>query len=241
MRLLWSVNLLEAEALLPRLEALGLGAEVYLDPRGLGDRALLERLARRLPRPLSAHLPFWNLDPIAPDPEVANLSRRRLLEGLEAAARLGAGRAVFHSGLPAKTPLEGALARVEPLLEALRPLVERARALGVALFLENTHEPAPGALVELLEALGLGFCFDPAHARVFSATPDPFSWLALRPGHLHLNGTDGVYDRHWNLDRGEGDLAWLEGLEGVPWVLEVRGDPEPSLRFLADRLLTAGG
>jgi hypothetical protein len=24
-------------------------------------------------------------------------------------------------------------------------------------------------------------------------------------------------------------------------VLEVRGDPEPSLRFLADRLLTAGG
>lgn len=235
MRLLWSI--LEAEALLPRLEALGLGAEVYLDPRGLGDRPLLERLAPRLPRPPSAHLPFWNLDPIAPDPEVAALSRRRLLEGLEAAARLGAERAVFHSGLPPKT----ALARVEPLVEALGPLVGRARALGVALFLENTHEPAPGALGKLLEALDLDFCFDPAHARVFSTTPDPLPWLALRPGHLHLNGTDGLYDRHWNLDQGEGGLDWLEDLEGVPWVLEVRGDPEPSLRFLADRPLTAGG
>lgn len=58
----------------------------------------------------------------------------------------------------------------------------------------------------------LGFCFDAAHARVFSRTPDPGPWLALAPEHLHLNDTDGVYDRHWNLGRG----SWATGRGSVP-------------------------
>ncbi len=75
------------------------------------------------------------------------------------------------------------------------------------------YEPDPEGLREVLGRLpGLGFCFDPAHAWVFSRTGDPQAWLALRPRH-HPNGTDGLYDRHWQLGQGGLGLAWLRDLE----------------------------
>ncbi|WP_374938817.1 sugar phosphate isomerase/epimerase family protein [Thermus thermophilus] len=126
--------------------------------------------------------------------------------------------------------------RALPLAEALGLVVRRARTLGVRLLLENSHEPHPEALRPVLEAHAgeLGFCFDTAHARVFSRTPDPGPWLALAPEHLHLNDTDGVYDRHWNLGRGVlGHGAWLRPYLDRTMVLEVREDPEASLRYLS--------
>ncbi len=231
--------------LLPRLKAWGLGAEVYLDPGVLEERALPE--PQPAPLPLSVHLPFWNLDLLSPDPGVARLSRARLAQGLRWAQALGADRAVLHSGLPPYTPKEAAGERAPLLAQALGPFLEEAEALGVQLFLENTFEPDPESLRGVLERLpGLGFCFDPAHAWVFSRTGNPQAWLALRPRHLHLNGTDGLYDRHWQLGQGGLDLAWLKDLEeeGLVVVLEVRAeDPTPSLRYLEallDRALTLG-
>lgn len=200
-----------AEEVLPRLQALGLGAEVYLDPALLEGEALFQSLRGRLPGKLSVHLPFWNLDLLSPDPEVRGLTLRRLLFGLDRAAELWADRAVFHSGIPHGRTPEEALERAPLFAEALRPVVRRARALGVALFLENTHEPDPASLKVVLEALPeLGFCFDSSHAQVFSRTPLPEPWLALAPDHLHLNDHDGAYDRHWNLGWGIGHHEdWL--------------------------------
>ena len=145
------------------------------------------------------------------------------------------------------------LERALPRAEALGLVVRRARTLGVRLLLENSHEPCPEVLRPVLEAHAgeLGFCFDAAHARVFSRTPDPGPWLALGPEHLHLNDTDGVYDRHWNLGRGVlGHREWLLPFLGRTLVLEVREDPEASLAFLQalagegrtafDRLLMEG-
>mgnify|MGYP003555086549 CR=1 FL=1 len=66
-----------AEEALPRLQALGLGAEVYLDPALLEEDALFQSLRRRLPGRVSVHLPFWNLDLLSPDPEVRGLTLRR--------------------------------------------------------------------------------------------------------------------------------------------------------------------
>ena len=225
-----------AEEALPRLQALGLGAEVYLDPALLEEDALFQSLRRRFSGKLSVHLPFWNLDLLSPDPEVRGLTLRRLLFGLDRAAELGADRAVFHSGIPHGRTLEEALERALPLAEALGLVVRRARTLGVRLLLENSHEPHPEALRPVLEAHAgeLGFCFDAAHARVFSRTPDPGPWLALAPEHLHLNDTDGVYDRHWNLGRGVlGHGAWLRPYLDRTMVMEVREDPEASLRYLS--------
>lgn len=222
---------------LARVEALGVGLEVYLDPAHLEDDALFEDLSQALPQPLSAHLPFWNLDLLSPDPEVRGLSLRRLLFALDRAAELGADRAVFHSGIPHGRTPEEARERGERLVEALGPVARRAEALGVRLLLENTHEPEPAALLPVLRAYPerVGFCFDAAHARVFSQVPEPEVWLKLAPEHLHLNDTDGTYDRHWNLGQGLLDHGrWLAPHLGRPLVLEVREDPLPSLAFLGE-------
>ncbi|GLV48470.1 xylose isomerase [Thermus sp. LT1-2-5] len=238
----------EVEGRLEALRAWGVGLEVYLDPEHLEDDDLFQALGRALaegPSP-SVHLPFWNLDLLSPDPEVRGLSLRRLLFGLERAAELGADRAVFHSGIPHGRTPEEARARGEALRERLGPVVRRAQAVGVRLLLENTHEPGPEALRPLLEAYPetMGFCFDAAHARVFSRVPEPEPWLALNPEHLHLNDTDGVYDRHWNLGTGVLEHGrWLPPYLGRPLVLEVRGDPQPSLDLLRrglDLTLTRG-
>ncbi|MGM8838764.1 MULTISPECIES: sugar phosphate isomerase/epimerase family protein [Thermus] len=230
---------LPVDQVLPKraqVEALGVGLEVYLDPEHLEDDALFHRFAHTLGRAPSVHLPFWNLDLLSPDPEVRTLSLRRLLFGLERAAELGADRAVFHSGIPHGRTPEEARARAEGLVERLGPVVRRAQTLGIRLLLENTHEPHPEALRPVLAAYpeALGYCFDAAHARVFSRTPEPEAWLSLRPEHLHLNDTDGVYDRHWNLGEGILDHArWLPPYLDLPLVLEVRGHPQASLEFLA--------
>ena len=228
-----ALNLRELGAKRGFLEAQGLGAEVYLDPAHLLEEAFFAEKPG-LPG-LSVHLPFWNLSLLSPDPEVADLSLRRLLLGLERAAGLGADRAVFHSGIPPLLPPEEVPAWTERLAEALGPVVQRAKALGIGLFLENTFEEEPLVLKALLQRVpGLGFCFDAAHARVFSRTPEARPWLALGPGHLHLNDTHPPYDRHGQL--GTGVLAhenWLGAYLDRPWVLEVRGDPGPSLRWLA--------
>lgn len=232
-----SLNVAQALGWLPHLEELGVGLEVYLDPAHLEEDALFSRLAQALRHPPSAHLPFWNLDLLSPDPEVRTLSLRRLLFALDRAAELGADRAVFHSGIPHGRTPEEAEERAGRLVEALRPLVRRARTLGVRLLLENSHEPGPQALRPVLEAHGevVGFCFDAAHARVFSATPEPEPWLALGPEHLHLNDTDGLYDRHWNLGTGQLEHArWLPPYLDRPLVLEVRGNPLPSVAFLLE-------
>ena len=135
-----------AEEALPRLQALGLGAEVYLDPALLEEDALFQSLRRRLPGRVSVHLPFWNLDLLSPDPEVRGLTLRRLLFGLDRAAELGADRAVFHSGIPHGRTPEEALERALPLAEALGLVVRRARTLGVRRF----WRPMPGSLASAL-------------------------------------------------------------------------------------------
>ncbi|WP_038045187.1 TIM barrel protein [Thermus caliditerrae] len=218
----------------------GVGLEVYLDPGLLEEDEPFRQLAAKRPKRLSVHLPFWNLDLLSPDPEVRGLTLRRLLLGLDRAAELGADRAVFHSGIPhGRTPEEDQR-RAERLAAALKPVVRRAEILGVELFLENTHEPSPEGLKAVLEAYPeLGFCFDAAHARVFSHTPEPAPWLELNPHHLHLNDTDGLFDRHWNLGQGVlGHRDWLGPFLDRTLVLEVRGDPGPSLRLLQE--LAAG-
>ncbi|MDW8091769.1 MAG: sugar phosphate isomerase/epimerase [Meiothermus sp.] len=242
-RLSISTARLWAEGLEPPLRLAresDLGLEISLHPGYLLDEALFEALAGLVHRP-SVHLPHQGLDPLSPDPELGALSLRRLLLGLRRAAQLGADRAVFHSGIPyGHTPGE-ALARARRLAEVLRPVVEEAGSLGIRLLLENSHEPTPEALLPLLESYpeAMGFCFDAAHARVFSRLPQLAPWLALRPEHLHLNDTDGLFDRHWNLGQGVLDHAsWLPAYLDRTVVLEVREDPTPSLRLL--RRLTHG-
>jgi sugar phosphate isomerase/epimerase len=249
MRIHHGIGVTQALESMPRLERLGLGAELYLEPVALENwlddawQGLAADFARLS---VSFHAPFWNLDLLSPDPGIARLSQRRLEQALHAVSHFtdvqsAPVHVVVHSGIPHGRTSEEALGRAERMIAKLEPLLESARDAGAALCLENTHEPDPDSLNRVLEALPeLRFCFDAAHAQVFSRTPDPSEWLALSPAHLHLNDNHGEFDEHLTLGAGILPHAtWLPAwAERAPLVLEVRGDPTASVRWLQHTLGT---
>jgi sugar phosphate isomerase/epimerase len=243
MRIHHSLGVQRALESLPRLTELGIGAELYLEPVALDGwtEAQWRTLAGQFAdTSLSFHAPFWNLDPLSPDPAVAKLSKDRLEQTLWTVSHFTAHREdpvhiVLHSGIPHGRTGSQALERAERLIPFLEPLLREATQTNAAWCLENTHEPDPQSLARVLAALpDLRYCFDAAHAQVFSRTPQPEPWLALNPAHLHLNDNHGVFDDHLQL--GQGMLphrSWLpDWAERGPLVLEVRGDPAASLEWL---------
>jgi sugar phosphate isomerase/epimerase len=228
---------------LPRLERLGIGAEIFLEANAVESyssddwHALAAEFAHT---PVSFHAPFWNLDLLSPDASIARLTARRYEQTLHAVHHFSESRAapvhvVIHSGIPHGRTIAEAMARAELLIPKLAEFVESAAEVNAIFCLENSHEPDPSSLKRILEGVpGLGSCFDAAHAQVFSRSPDPQGWLALQPTHLHLNDNRGEFDEHLPLGTGIlPHLSWLpEWAERAPLVLEVRGDPSSSVDWL---------
>ena len=136
------------------------------------------------------------------------------------------------------TPAQ-ALERSDRLSAKLEGLVAAAREVGAVWCLENTHEPDPDSLWRILNHLPeLRYCFDAAHAHVFSRTPNPMAWLDLEPAHLHLNDNAGVFDDHLQLGTGVlPHLTWLpEWSTRAPLILEIKGDAAVSVAWLRDLL-----
>jgi sugar phosphate isomerase/epimerase len=243
MRIHHSLSVTHALEQLPRLAHLGIGAELYLEPAVLETwhsenwHALSSEYANV---PLSFHAPFWNLDLLSSDPGIARLTQRRFEQTLHAVAQFTDARAeaihiVLHSGIPHGRTHDEAVERAERLIPKLEELVSNASEVNAVWCLENTHEPNPESLKRILEALpDLRYCFDAAHARVFSRTPEPHPWLELNPAHLHLNDNHGEFDDHLAL--GTGVLKhenWLnQWASRGPMVLEVRGNPTSSVEWL---------
>lgn len=232
---------------LPILESLRIGAEIYLEPdvleawRGEAWQSLASAVSEL---PVSFHAPFWNLDLLSPDSGVAQLTQRRFEQTLHAASYFSEARSapvhvVFHSGIPhGRTPAQ-ALERSDRLSTKLEGLVAAAREVGAVWCLENTHEPDPDSLWRILNHLPeLRYCFDAAHAHVFSRTPNPMAWLDLEPAHLHLNDNAGVFDDHLQLGTGVlPHLTWLpEWSTRAPLILETKGDAAVSVAWLRDLL-----
>jgi sugar phosphate isomerase/epimerase len=191
---------------------------------------------------LGIHGPFIGLTISAYDPKLRALVADRLRQGLEFAIAVGATHMVIHSpyeyfGSPlvAHTPA----ARQEPeiglaraTLEAVLPLAEQA---GCTLVVENIYDsnPAPWlALVRAFESPFVRASIDTGHAMITQRAggPPPDQWVREAGpllAHMHLQDTDGHYDRHWA--PGDGGINWyalfeaLGELEAPPrMVLELR-------------------
>ncbi|MDF2232631.1 sugar phosphate isomerase/epimerase [Albimonas sp. CAU 1670] len=177
---------------------------------------------------LGIHGPFFDVNLAAFDPEARDFARRRLLQGLEAAGRLGATQMVAHSPFSAwhhdNLPLmpggrEGLIARAA---ELLAPVLARAEELGVELVIENVEDLDPADRVALVDALAPGpawVSLDTGHAEYAHVArggrPVDFHVLAAgaRLRHVHLQDVDGAGDRHWAPGRGR--IAWAPLFEAL--------------------------
>lgn len=176
---------------------------------------------REVGLPSSVHLPFMGINPAVPDMGKAGEARTALRRGAELAYIYGAQHIVGHSSYLAPEQ-DGEIDRnwMKKSLEAWEALPDIA---GAPLFLENTYETSPKALVALAEALqegvtgchGIGICFDIGHWHAFAkkrTLKDIRLWLdAFQPFilHLHLHDNDGAVDQHSGLGLGDIPLKAL--------------------------------
>jgi sugar phosphate isomerase/epimerase len=174
------------------------------------------------------HGPFEGLPLMTIDAAVRKVVTHRLLQGLEFAEVAGGTHMVVHSPwltlghhfvpLYPGMSMSDAIGRVH---ETLAPVVERAAAIGCTLVVENIFDLNPGPWMELVSSFASPFVkasVDVGHAQVMhrtgGASPDAFIRAAgAQLGHIHLQDTDGLTDRHWT--PGDGNINWYAVFEAV--------------------------
>jgi sugar phosphate isomerase/epimerase len=191
---------------------------------------------------LGIHGPFWGFKLDSHDPAIRAIVTRRLLQGLDACAALGATQMVIHSPYTAwdYNNLDNSRAGRDELLErthqTLRDVVARAAESGVVLVIENIEDRDPHVRVALAASFNspaVKVSIDTGHAHYAhgSLAAPPVDYYVHAAGdalnHVHLQDADGYADRHWN--PGEGTIRWqavfatLSRLSSNPrLILEVR-------------------
>lgn len=215
--------------LLDRFLARKVNPEFGLDPTLMDkvDTAWHQAMADRFAeagRPCALHLPFFDLQPGSADQLIAEATRQRLSRAMQVARIYNPRHLVAH-------------ARYDHLLYMHTYPLWKQRSLDTwqrtldawpehpPLYLENTFEPDPATVTELVEELSrdlgrtVGLCFDVGHWYSFaqgSRLDNLEQWLdaaATCLGHLHLHDNDGSFDQH--LGMGQGDVPWKAVFEGI--------------------------
>ena len=189
---------------------------------------------------LGIHGPFWGLTIDSMDPAIREVVTRRMMQGLDICAHVGATQMVVHSPYTPwaynNLPMyDGPNMVLENSHLTLDPVVKRAEDEGVCLVIENIADKDARDRNELIDSFNspaVRASVDTGHAHLGfgsqGAQPvDYFIRIAgSRLGHVHLQDADGYADRHWNI--GEGTVPWpavfraLAALEETPHlVLEL--------------------
>jgi sugar phosphate isomerase/epimerase len=207
---------------------------------------------------LGIHGPFWGFNIASKDPDVRALVGRRMMQGLDVCAHLGASQMVIHSpyttwdynNLDYNTG--GREEVIDRTHQTIRAAVKRAEEMGVVLVIENIEDKDPHIRVALAQSFNsnaVRISIDTGHANYAygSTGGPPVDYYVHAAGemlhHVHLQDTDGHADRHWN--PGEGNIVWPEVFRALSLIksnprliLEVRN--KETLRAGADYLIALG-
>jgi sugar phosphate isomerase/epimerase len=170
---------------------------------------------------LGIHGPFWGFTVHTSDSDVRSVVQRRMTQGLDVCAAVGATQMVLHS--PFTTwdynnldMMEGQRDRLFTNTHlALDPIVARAADQGVTLVMGNIEDINPLDRKLLCESFGspaLKLSVDTGHAHYAhgsTGAPPVDYFVRLADDmldHIHLQDADGHADRHWGI--GEGNILW---------------------------------
>ncbi|CAN1526038.1 IolE Sugar phosphate isomerases/epimerases [Rhabdaerophilaceae bacterium] len=207
---------------------------------------------------LGIHGPFWGFVIASKDPDVRALVSKRMHQGLDVCAALGATQMVIHS--PYTTwdynNLDNNLRSREEVIErthaSIGTAVKRAEDMSCVLVIENIEDKDAHARVELARSFNseaVKVSIDTGHANyAFGSTGGPpVDYFVHAAGnalhHVHLQDTDGHADRHWA--PGDGLIRWVEVFRALGrltsnprLILELRHKEE--IRKGADYLIGLG-
>lgn len=158
---------------------------------------------------VTAHGPFFDLNPVSTDELIREISIKRIYKSLDYAQILNASSIVIHPGYDYKR--HGFLKDewVKRSCEFYFELSKQATEKNISLLLENVYERNPQEILPLLEVVNEnngGFCFDTGHHFAFG-TESLEIWLE-KTGEfikeIHLHDNDGKNDLH--LPPGKGKI-----------------------------------
>lgn len=207
---------------------------------------------------LGIHGPFWGFSTASRDPDVRALVARRMGQGLDVCAAVGATQMVIHSpyttwdhrnmDMPPQ-PYRGAITQFAH--DTLGDAVRRAEAEGVVLVMENIEDMVPADRRLLVDSFGsqaIKLSVDTGHAHlahVIHGAPAVDYFIAdagAQLRHVHLQDVDGYADRHWSV--GQGTIRWDAVFRAIAAcgpqvraVLELRDKTQipDSMRFITER------
>tara|TARA_R110000751_G_scaffold307890_1_gene433854 strand:+ start:58092 stop:58964 length:873 start_codon:yes stop_codon:yes gene_type:complete len=191
---------------------------------------------------IGIHGPFWGFNIGSHDRDIRAVIRRRMMQGLDVCAAIGADQMVIHSpyttwdynNLDLYPDARSSV--VERTHDTLDEVVKRAEDMGCVLVIENIEDKDPAVRVALADSFNspaVAVSIDTGHAHYAhgSTGAPPVDYYVTAAGdrlqHIHLQDADGYADRHWAL--GEGTVRWqavfraLAKLESNPrLIIELR-------------------
>ncbi|MDB5522351.1 MAG: hypothetical protein JWM58_114 [Rhizobium sp.] len=191
---------------------------------------------------LGIHGPFWGFVIGSQDPDVRAVVSKRLTQGIDVCAAIGATQMVIHSPYTtwSYNNLDANPGERERIVEhfqlTMKEAVKRAEDIGCTMVIENIEDIDPNIRVALADSFNspaVAVSIDTGHAYyAFGSTgAPPVDYYVTAAGnrlqHVHLQDADGYADRHWSL--GEGTIQWhsvfkaLSKLESNPrLIIEIK-------------------
>ena len=170
---------------------------------------------------LGVHGPFLGLTLMARDPKIRAVTLGRFRQALEFVEAINGTHMVLHSPFPffgdpfaPHSSGHGLTEQIELIHETLDPIVPTAEAIGCTLVIETIFDLNPSPLLSLIRSFESNYVrlsVDTGHTFITSQRggPTPDQWIRDAGdmlGHLHLQDSDGRFDRHW--PPGIGNINW---------------------------------
>lgn len=170
---------------------------------------------------LGIHGPFWGFVINSPDCDIRDVVKKRLDQGLDICAALGADQMVIHSPYTtwSYNNLDMRANDRSKMIEychlTLSDAVKRAEDMGCVMVIENIEDKDPMDRVVLANSFdspAVAVSIDTGHAHYAHGTTGapPVDYYVKAAGnrlqHIHLQDADGYADRHWAL--GMGSVNW---------------------------------
>lgn len=219
---------------LDRIGEKGINCEIYVDGRALDTytEAEIEKINSTFEKygiRKIVHGPFLDLNPGSRDPKIQDLTLERVISAFEFCKKIKTNHIVLHSGFDPIFYKDASELFLKLSIPVWKEALRAAAKYGIVIALENSIDPAPWIIVNLLKELDspyLEACFDAGHYNVFGRK-DIWGALDEYPensiGELHISDNNGDFDTHLAL--GEGNIDYRRLFKEI----EKKGREQPIL------------
>lgn len=202
---------------LDKLADLGINAEIYVDAESLDNYTtkeidLINSSFAKYGLKKILHGPIYDLNPGSLDSRIRQSSQERINQTISLCEKLNTNHIVFHHGfnhIYYKTHREKWL---ENSSAVWKPLAQYCLKKNINLAIENSLDPEPSIILELIARINLpnfAACFDIGHFNAFGQKAPLEIFDTYPPGYIkeiHLSDNLGDFDTHLALGKGNIDF-----------------------------------